>query len=85
MKIDALCKLANGLEAPIVVDLDYVHSESDVWDWVNNEPQAYGTYVTEITLGRTSERKDNVWNNVQDFSRRVRDGCTQAVHRSRCC
>ena len=49
MKIDALCKLANGLEAPIVVDLDYVQSESDVWDWVNNEPQAYGTYVTEIT------------------------------------
>lgn len=49
MKIDAYCKLANGKEATIAVDLDYVETVSDVYDWVNNEPEALDTIVTEIT------------------------------------
>lgn len=48
MKLDAECVLADGTEVTIEVDIDYVETISDVYDWVNNEPQAQGSYVKEI-------------------------------------
>ena len=48
MKIDADCVLADGKEVKIVVDLDYVETISDVYDYINNEPEALGSYVAEL-------------------------------------
>lgn len=48
MKIDAECVLADGKEVGINVDLDYVETLSDVYDYVNNEPEALGSYVAKI-------------------------------------
>lgn len=48
MKIDADCVLADGKEVRIAVDLDYVETISDVYDYINNEPEALGSYVAEL-------------------------------------
>ena len=48
MKIDAECVLADGKEVRIAVDLDYVETISDVYDYINNEPEALGSYVAEL-------------------------------------
>ena len=48
MKIDAECVLADGKEVQIAVDLDYVETISDVYDYINNEPEALGSYVAEL-------------------------------------
>ena len=48
MKIVAECVLADGKEVGINVDLDYVETLSDVYDYVNNEPEALGSYVAKI-------------------------------------
>ena len=48
MKIDAECVLADGKEVRIAVDLDYVETISDVYDYINNEPEALGRYVAEL-------------------------------------
>lgn len=48
MKIDAECVLADGKEVGINVDLDYVETLGDVYDYVNNEPEALGSYVVKI-------------------------------------
>ena len=45
MKIIAECILADDTEIDISVDLDYVETLSDVFDWVNNEPEVQNTYV----------------------------------------
>ena len=48
MKIDAECVLADGKEVRIAVDLDYVETISDVYDYINNEPEALESYVAEL-------------------------------------
>ena len=48
MKIDAECVLADGKEVRIAVDLDYVETISDVYDYINNEPEALRSYVAEL-------------------------------------
>ena len=48
MKIDAECMFADGKEVKIAVDLDYVETISDVFDYINNEPEALGSYVAEL-------------------------------------
>ena len=48
MKIDAECVLADGKEVRIAVDLDYVETISDVYDYINNEPAALESYVAEV-------------------------------------
>ena len=48
MKINAECVLADGQEVRIAVDLDYVETISDVYDYVNNEPEALESYVAEL-------------------------------------
>ena len=45
MKIVAECILADKTEIDISVDLDYVETLSDVFDWVNNEPEVQNSYV----------------------------------------
>ena len=45
MKITAECILADNTEIDISVDLDYVETLSDVFDWVNNEPEVQNSYV----------------------------------------
>ena len=45
MKITAECILADDTEIDISVDLDYVETLSDVFDWVNNEPEVQNSYV----------------------------------------
>ena len=48
MKIDADCVLADGKEVRITVDLDYVETISDVYDYIHNEPEALGSHVAEL-------------------------------------
>jgi hypothetical protein len=45
MKITAECVLADNTEIDISVDLDCVETLSDVFDYVNNEPEVQNTYV----------------------------------------
>lgn len=45
MTITAECILADDTEIDISVDLDYVETLSDVFDYVNNEPEVQNTYV----------------------------------------
>lgn len=45
MKITTECVLADNTEIDILVDLDYVETISDVFDYVNNEPEVQNTYV----------------------------------------
>lgn len=37
MKIDATCKDANGVEATVTVDLDYVSDEDEAREWIIEE------------------------------------------------
>jgi hypothetical protein len=45
MTITAECILADDTEIDISVDLDCVETLSDVFDYVNNEPEVQNTYV----------------------------------------
>ena len=68
MKIDAECVLADGKEVRIAVDLDYVETISDVYDYINNEPEALGSYVTELKNEDEIEAAlDNESNIVKDI------------------
>ena len=68
MKIDAECVLADGKEVRIAVDLDYVETISDVYDYINNEPEALGSYVAELKNEDEIEAAlDNESNIVKDI------------------
>ena len=68
MKIDAECVLADGKEVRITVDLDYVETISDVYDYINNEPEALGSYVAELKNEDEIEAAlDNESNIVKDI------------------
>jgi hypothetical protein len=45
MKIIAECVLVDNTEIDISVDLDCVETLSDVFDYVNNEPEVQNNYV----------------------------------------
>lgn len=45
MTITAECILADDTEIDISVDLDCVETLSDVFDYVNNEPEVQNNYV----------------------------------------
>jgi hypothetical protein len=45
MTITAECILADDTEIDISVDLDYVETLSDVFNWENNEPEVQNSYV----------------------------------------
>ena len=45
MTITAECILADNTEIDISVNLDYVETLSDVFDYVNNEPEVQNSYV----------------------------------------
>jgi hypothetical protein len=45
MKIIAECVLVDNTEIDISVDLNYVETLSDVFDYVNNEPEVQNSYV----------------------------------------
>lgn len=69
MKIDAECVLADGKEVQIAVDLDYVETISDVFDYINNEPEALGSYVAElknIDEIETAMENESVFNKALD-------------------
>ena len=69
MKIDAEGVLADGKEVQIAVDLDYVETISDVFDYINNEPEALGSYVAElknIDEIETAMENESVFNKALD-------------------
>ena len=69
MKIDAECVLADGKEVRIAVDLDYVETISDVYDYINNEPAAPGSYVAELKNADALEaamKNESVFNKALD-------------------
>ena len=45
MKLTAECVLADNTEIDILVDLEHVETISDVFDYVNNEPEVQNSYV----------------------------------------
>jgi hypothetical protein len=45
MTITAECILADDTEIDISIDLDCVETLSDVFDYVNNEPEVQNSYV----------------------------------------
>ena len=48
MKIDADCVLGNGKEVKIIVDLDYIETINDVYAYINNKAEAFGSYISEL-------------------------------------
>ena len=68
MKIDADCVLANGKEVKITVDLDYIETINDVYAYINNEPEAFGSYVAEL---KNEAEIEAILENDADFNEAI--------------